>query len=103
MNAPASIPNMPAAPADPAHAGLPVDQIGPGRCGVVTAIDAADDDISRLMVMGVCVGRKVELVQAGDPLILRVLGSRIGVSARLARRVFVHTCSADSGGACAPG
>ena len=43
--------------------------------------------------MGVCLSRKVELVQGGDPLILRVLGSRIGLSARIARRVWVETCT----------
>ena len=31
-------------------------------------------------------------VKAGDPLILRVLGSRIGLSARLARLVIVESC-----------
>ena len=64
----------------------------PGHCGSVVEISADDDDAHRLMAMGVCVGRRVELVQAGDPLILRVLGCRIGVSARLAARVRVEVC-----------
>lgn len=69
-----------------------LDQLEPARCAAIAAIDAPDDDIARLMAMGVCPGRKVELVQAGDPLILRVLGSRLGVSARLARRVWADPC-----------
>ena len=52
-------------------------------------IDARDDDMQRLLVLGVCPGRLIELVQAGDPLILKVFGTRIGVSARLATRVTV--------------
>lgn len=69
-----------------------LDRLEPARCAAIAAIDAPDDDIARLMAMGVCTGRKVELVKAGDPLILRVLGSRLGVSARLARRVWADPC-----------
>jgi Fe2+ transport system protein FeoA len=71
-----------------------VDSLLPYHCGIVSALDAADDEVERLKAMGVCVGRKVELIQRGDPLILRVLGSRIGLSARLARRVRVLACAA---------
>jgi Fe2+ transport system protein FeoA len=38
------------------------------------------------------VGRRVELVKGGDPLILRVFGSRLGLSAALAARVRVEVC-----------
>lgn len=82
-----------------------LDRLPPGVCAMVADIEAADDDIARLMSMGVCVGRKVELIQPGDPLILRVLSSRIGVSARLACRVFVDPCGlpgCQSGQACLP-
>lgn len=73
-----------------------LDRLEPERCAAIAAIDAPDDDIARLMAMGVCTGRKVELVKAGDPLILRVLGSRLGVSARLARRVWADPCHDDA-------
>ena len=65
----------------------------PGQCAVIASVETPDD-MTPLMAMGVCAGRLVELVQAGDPLILRVLGTRIGVSARLARRVWVRACPA---------
>ncbi len=77
-----------------------LDELELRHCGLVTRIDAADDDTDRLKAMGVCVGRKVEVVKRGDPLIVRVLGSRIGVSARLARRVVVEVCEAPE---CKPG
>jgi hypothetical protein len=32
------------------------------------------------------------LIQVGDPMILRVYGSRIGISARLASHIFVAPC-----------
>jgi Fe2+ transport system protein FeoA len=55
----------------------------------VDRIEAEDDEMARLMAMGVCTGRTIEMVKSGDPLILKVFGSRIGVSARLASRVLV--------------
>ena len=46
----------------------------------------------RLMAMGVCAGRQVEVIKPGDPMILRVFGSRLGISSRLANRVTVECC-----------
>lgn len=71
-------------------AALPLPRIAPGSQVRVAEIDADGEDIGRLMAMGVCVGRLVELVRPGDPLILRVYASRIGVSRRLAERVLVE-------------
>lgn len=73
----------------------PLDRLEPGRCGTVREVQAGDDETDRLKAMGVCEGRKVMVVRNGDPLILRVLGSRIGVSARLASRVLVEACTID--------
>jgi len=75
---------------------LQLDQLEPMRCAMVLRVQGVDDTDSsaaQLMAMGVCAGRKIEVVKRGDPLILRVLGSRIGVSARLAQRVIVQTCT----------
>jgi Fe2+ transport system protein FeoA len=84
---------------DPGHAfptqGLRLDRLPPGQCATVCEVAAGEDETARLMAMGVCTGRRVMLVQTGDPLILRVLGSRIGVSARLAARVHVVPCADD--------
>jgi Fe2+ transport system protein FeoA len=77
---------------------IPLPRIIEGQCGMVTAVDAGDAEVERLKSLGVCLGRKVMLVQAGDPLILKVLGSRIGVSARLASRVRVEPCEGDTFG-----
>jgi len=64
--------------------GLP--EAVPARIG---SIEAAGPDHVRLEVMGLCPGRIVEVVQAGDPMIVRVLGTRIGLAASLARSVRV--------------
>jgi Fe2+ transport system protein FeoA len=74
---------------------IPLDQIEIGHCARITEVEASEADIEQLMAMGVCVGRRVMLMQTGDPLILKVLGTRIGVSARLARNVKVQPCLGD--------
>jgi ferrous iron transport protein A len=77
---------------------IPLPAVREGQCGIVTAVEAGEAEAERLKAMGVCLGRKVMLVQAGDPLILKVLGSRIGVSARLASQVQVEPCPGDTFG-----
>jgi len=75
-------------------------QLKPHQCAVVQEVEAPDSDLERLMAMGVCGGRTVELVQLGDPLILKVYGTRVGLSARLAAKIRVSPCG-FGGGSCA--
>jgi Fe2+ transport system protein FeoA len=81
----------------PGPGAVPLDQLAPGQCAQVVGVDDVDDEIGRLMAMGVCSGRKVLLMRRGDPLIVKVLGTRIGLSARLARRILVDPCPAEEG------
>ena len=64
--------------------GLPV-----GACGRVVSVDVSGIDLERLEVMGLCRGRRVCVIKRGDPMIVRVLGTRIGLAAALARCVLV--------------
>jgi len=57
----------------------------------IHALEASVFERDRLEAIGLCVGRIVEVVQAGDPMIVRVLGTRIGLAAALARTIFVAT------------
>lgn len=75
---------------------IPLDELKPHECGLVSEVGAQDDDLERLMAMGVCAGRTVELVQHGDPMIIKVYGTRLGVSRRLANRILVQRCAARS-------
>ena len=59
---------------------------------MVRNISIDDDEMQRLKTLGVCLGRRVELVKGGDPLILKVFGSRLGLSANLASHVQVEVC-----------
>ena len=69
-----------------------LDLLPPRVCAVVREIATDDEDTQRLKTLGVCLGRRVELVKLGDPLILKVFGSRLGISASLAANVQVEVC-----------
>ena len=67
----------------------PLPELEPGCVARIAEFDVEPADATRLKAMGICVGRQVQLVQAGDPLIVRVLGTRVGLSARLAAGIGV--------------
>lgn len=71
---------------------ITLEQVKEGDCVLIHHVEATDDDMRRLMSMGICAGRRIELVQHGDPMIIKVFGSRLGVSRRLAERVLVCAC-----------
>lgn len=71
---------------------ITLSELGKGACGEISAVNRVDE-LSRLQSMGVCIGRRVEVIKTGDPLIIRVFGSRIGLSARMAAHVIVRPCS----------
>jgi len=73
-----------------------LDKLPPQTCAVVRRIDSETEDVQRLKTLGICVGRRVELIKAGDPLIVRVFGSRLGLSAELAARVWLEVCQPPS-------
>jgi len=87
----------------PAEAGVsafagvvPLPDVPLDTCAVIEEVRADSDDIDLLKTMGVCEGRRVMLVRKGDPMILKVLGARIGLSARLAQQVLVRACPAGT-------
>ena len=59
--------------------------------GLFRCIDVDGDSTAAILLkrLGICGGRSIELVQPGDPMVLRVVGARIGVSRALARSVLV--------------
>jgi Fe2+ transport system protein FeoA len=70
-----------------------LSELPPRKCAIVRRIETEGEDIQRLKMLGVCVGRRIEVVKNGDPLIIRVFGSRLGVSASLAARVWLEVCT----------
>ena len=67
-----------------------LDQMTAGTCCTVESIELGELAIQRLMAMGLCVGRQLEVIRHGNPLIVRLLGARIGVSARVADQIMVE-------------
>jgi Fe2+ transport system protein FeoA len=57
---------------------------------VCARLDADEADRIRLERLGICVGRTLELLSAGDPMIVRVAGARLGLSRKLATVVYVR-------------
>lgn len=74
------------------RASVPLSDLAPHQCGLVRDVAAPEGELERLMAMGVCGGRIVEVIQRGDPLILKVYGTSVGVSARLAEHIQVVIC-----------
>ena len=72
-----------------------LDKLPAKQCAVVRRIETGGDDMQRLKTLGICVGRRLEVIRSGDPLIVRVFGSRLGVSASLASRVWLEVCTPD--------
>ena len=60
--------------------------------GLYRCIDVAGDgdDALRLKRLGVCAGRNVEVMRTGDPMVLNVIGTQIGVSRLAAQLVTVE-------------
>ena len=69
---------------------ITLSHAGPGtfRCIEITG---EGEPAIRLKRMGICSGRHITIVQSGDPMILRVVGARIGLSRELAATVIVDS------------
>lgn len=71
-------------------AALKLTHLASGAMARVTEVGAEGVDALRLKSLGICQGRRIQLLKGGDPLVVRALGARVGISKRLARGVFVE-------------
>jgi len=88
-------PSRPALPGD-AFGAQPLSGLPVGACGRVVSVGVSAVDLERLEVMGLCSGRLVCVIKDGDPMIVRVLGTRIGLAAALAAGVRVRPSRAEA-------
>ncbi len=65
---------------------------GSARC---VSIEGEGAEVVRLKRLGICRGHCIRVLQAGDPMILEVIGTKIGISRELARRVIVEVVAGD--------
>ena len=57
----------------------------------IVGFDLAEEDVTRLKVLGICEGREIRLIQNGSPMVLEVLGTSIGISRKLAEGILIQT------------
>ncbi len=68
-----------------------LDRAGAGDGYRILAVEERSDETGcRLREMGLYEGARVEVVSAGDPVVLSLLGARIAVCRRCARHVVVQ-------------
>lgn len=60
-----------------------------GEVARVARVEGDSLDACRLKALGVCEGRLIEVLRTGNAWVVRVLGSRIGVSRSLAASVWL--------------
>ncbi len=72
-----------------------LDRLPRCTCAVVRRIETDGEEVQRLKSLGLCVGRQIEVVKTGDPLIVMIFGSRIGLSTSLAKFVWLEVCAPD--------
>ncbi|MEQ9461601.1 MAG: FeoA family protein [Phycisphaeraceae bacterium] len=77
---------------------LTLDALRRGSCATIRSVQAGPFDSERLKAMGLCSGRRVTVLKPGQPMIVTVMGTRIGLDRNLAR--FVELVPAELDGAC---
>ncbi|QEF97032.1 FeoA domain protein [Stieleria maiorica] len=63
---------------------------------VCREVHAEGQDAVRLKRLGVCQGRMIELVGRGDPMIVKIGASRVGLSRQLAKSVLVDSAGVSN-------
>jgi Fe2+ transport system protein FeoA len=79
--------------ADKDHEGVPLRSLRAGQAGRVCRLTGNDDLVHRLRELGLRVGARVQMIQPGNPCIIRLDGQKFGFRADGAARVLVRTAS----------
>ena len=61
-------------------------------------VEGDGPEATRLKRLGICEGQVVEVVQIGEPMIVRAAGTQVGLSRRLAHQVSVEPFAAEAAG-----
>lgn len=70
----------------------PLTDLKPGESAPVTAMEMTEESLSKMVEMGLGVGRKVALVgkaPMGDPVVIEVIGYRLALRRQEARQIRV--------------
>ncbi len=77
----------------------PLCQLPLWSSGTLSAVNGPEEIVARLEGLGLCAGRTVTLLQKGDPTIVQVYGSRIGLAQSLACYLNVNSTEIDAAAA----
>jgi Fe2+ transport system protein FeoA len=72
-------------------------RLSAGSSGRVVRVVATGAEGERMQALGLCEGRLLHVLRSGDPLIVRVHGSRFGIAAERAREILVRLERGSSG------
>lgn len=75
--------------AESAHATVSLTQLSRGQCATFYKADLRCEDCDMLNAMGLTDRCQLKVCKIGDPWIVQVRSTRIGLSRRLAQRIFV--------------
>lgn len=77
----------------------PLTDLKPGESAQVTAMEMAEESLSKMVEMGIGVGRSVALVgkaPMGDPVVIEVIGYRLALRRQEARQIRVAPAGAKA-------
>ena len=75
---------------------IDLTQVGAGKEVRVSRLDCAPGTCQRLREMGFCENAVVKKIRGGADLVCWVCGTRVALSARLARQILVETVDGNS-------
>lgn len=76
------------------HEGVPLRAMMAGQSGRVARLTGSDDLVHRLRELGLRVGARIQMIQPGNPCIIRLDGQKFGFRADGAARVLVRPSKA---------
>ncbi len=71
-------------------------ELSAGEVCRVEAVDAGFENAARMAGLGVSIGREVRVVRAGEPMVVQIYGSRIGLARAIASRIRVAPISVEA-------
>jgi ferrous iron transport protein A len=75
---------------DQDHEGVPLKSLRAGQSGRVARLTGNDDLVHRLRELGLRVGARIQMIQPGNPCIIRLEGQKFGFRSDGAARVMVR-------------
>ena len=73
----------------------PLTQLRAGESGWVRCLHATGDHAPRLSGLGLFEGMHLRVVRSADPMIVHILGTRVGIAHELATAILVQPCPPD--------